>query len=338
MLGTSLSFVNASLRGSHVVYHQEERDSRVLEETLVGLYLIKDESHHATSHDPRYLPATYPDDQTANLELPDGRVYEVTNAQAGWEESLESGSDEIRIPVGSVISSNGKINVKGMKLSKVNGQKRTTNSFFHRNLEGDDKVRTPPKTNEFFHHNLQGDDSVHTPPEQIRNPTELLPRTRNLQKGIRTVLAVRVILNDASYSFADQTGLSNNIFGNGIDTVNLKSQFAACSYNQLIFDKSPDRAMSVNPNDLTTAISNGVVDIKVNLDKSAGDGMVSNAVTAKINSVFGVSSPNVLADHVMYCFPIGALNGIAYAYVNSWNSVYSDEWCNYVSTQMHEVC
>jgi hypothetical protein len=178
---------------------------------------------------------------------------------------------------------------------------------------------------------------VRTPPEH-KITTALVSRTRKLQKGRRTVLAVRVILNDASYSFADQTGLSNNIFGNGIDTVNLKSQFAACSYNQLIFEKSANREMSVNPNDLTTAISNGVVDIKVNIDKSAGDSMISNAVTAKINSVFGVSSPNVLADNVMYCYPSGALNGIAYAYVNSWNSVYSNEWCNNVSTQMHEVC
>jgi hypothetical protein len=319
ILGTSLSFVNASLRGNHAVYHQDERASRVLEETSVGLYLIKDESH-TTSYNPRYLSATsYPDDQTANLELPDGRVYKVTNAQAGWEECLESGIDEILIPAGSVISSNGKINVKGMKLSKVNGKKRMTNGFFHRNLQEDDNVRTPPE-------------------QKIRNSMALVSRTRKLQKGSRTVLAVRVILNDASYSFANQTGLSNNIFGNGIDTVNLKSQFAACSYNQLIFEKSANREMSVNPNDLTTAISNGVVDIKVNLDKSAGDSMVSNAVTAKINSVFGVSNPNVLADNVMYCYPSGVLNGIAYAYVNSWNSVYSDEWCNNVSAQMHEVC
>ena len=29
--------------------------------------------------------------------------------------------------------------------------------------------------------------------------------------------------------------------------------------------------------------------------------------------------------------------GIAYAYVNSWNSVYSNQWCNYVSAQVHEI-
>jgi hypothetical protein len=39
----------------------------------------------------------------------------------------------------------------------------------------------------------------------------------------------------------------------------------------------------------------------------------------------------------MYCLPSGAMAGIAYAYINSWNSVYSNDWCNYLSTQMHEV-
>jgi hypothetical protein len=96
--------------------------------------------------------------------------------------------------------------------------------------------------------------------------------------------------------------------------------------------------MTSNPNDGTTAISNGVVDIKVALAVAPGiDGAIVNAVTTKINSVFGVTSPNQLANHVMYCLPSGTMNGIAYAYINSWNSVYSNEWCNYVSGQMHEV-
>ena len=29
--------------------------------------------------------------------------------------------------------------------------------------------------------------------------------------------------------------------------------------------------------------------------------------------------------------------GIAYAYINSWNSVYSNNWCNNVSVQLHEI-
>ena len=62
-----------------------------------------------------------------------------------------------------------------------------------------------------------------------------------------------------------------------------------------------------------------------------------NAVTAALNAQFGVTSPNQLADHVMYCLPAGTMEGIAYAYINSWNSVYSNQWCTYVSAQMHEI-
>ena len=62
-----------------------------------------------------------------------------------------------------------------------------------------------------------------------------------------------------------------------------------------------------------------------------------NAVTAALNSKFGVSSPSQLASHVMYCLPPGTMSGIAYAYIDHWMSVYSDEWCTYVSAQLHEV-
>merc|ERR1711971_566717 len=50
-----------------------------------------------------------------------------------------------------------------------------------------------------------------------------------------------------------------------------------------------------------------------------------------------MGSPNQIADHVMYCLPPSTMGGIAYAYINSWLSVYSDQWCNYLSAQVHEV-
>lgn len=39
----------------------------------------------------------------------------------------------------------------------------------------------------------------------------------------------------------------------------------------------------------------------------------------------------------MYCLPPNSMSGIAYAYMNSWMSVYANDWCNYLSTQLHEV-
>ncbi len=308
ILGSNPSFAVASLRGNNSIYHPEEQASRVLETTVEATYLIKDESREYG----RDLQVN-PHEQTASLELPDGRIYEVYNAPSQWEKSLKSGRDKVGIPAGSVFSSDGTVNVKGKNLSKINKLK---NGFVRRNLLGDDAE----------------------PHEQEHN-LDALQFSRKLQTGTRRVLAVRVIVNDGTYSHADQTGLSNDVFGNGIDPVNLKSQYAACSYNQLVFEKSLDRNLSttITPNIGDTAISNGVVDIRVNHNKTAGDGTIVNAVTTEINRVFGVTNPNQLANHVMYCLPSGVMSGIAYAYINSWNSVYSNQWCNYLSGQMHEV-
>jgi len=62
------------------------------------------------------------------------------------------------------------------------------------------------------------------------------------------------------------------------------------------------------------------------------DGIIRNAVTSALNAQFGVSSPSLLADHLMYCLPPGTFregDWIGYAYINGgfeWLSVYNDEW------------
>ena len=146
--------------------------------------------------------------------------------------------------------------------------------------------------------------------------------------GQKSVLVVRVIASDGSTSASD-TALSNSVFGNGVDPVNLSSQYAACSHNKLEFVKAAEKTGATN------SITNGVVTVTVSTAVAEGDGAMRNAITTKLNSDFSVSSPNQLANHVMYCLPSGTMSGIAYAYINSWNSVYSDNWCTYVSAQMH---
>ncbi len=87
----------------------------------------------------------------------------------------------------------------------------------------------------------------------------------------------------------------------------------------------------------TTAISNGVVDLKVNLAKSAGEGKMCTAVTIEMNRVLGIPGPNEPASHVMHCMPDGVMSGIAWAWVDNWGSFYNNGWCNYLSMQMHKV-
>ena len=64
-------------------------------------------------------------------------------------------------------------------------------------------------------------------------------------------------------------------------------------------------------------------------------------MTAQAASDLGAPLSSI-SDHVMLCVPPGTVNTnnpgwTAYAYVNSWLSVYNDIWCQYSSVQLHEV-
>jgi hypothetical protein len=56
------------------------------------------------------------------------------------------------------------------------------------------------------------------------------------------------------------------------------------------------------------------------------DGAINNAVRAELNAQFGVTNPNVLANHLMFFLPPGVI-GVAYAWVLGDTSVYDDGWC-----------
>lgn len=169
-------------------------------------------------------------------------------------------------------------------------------------------------------------------------PPTYPPSDASRLRGNRTVfLAVHVFLNDAAYNHTSQAGLSDDISGNGRDLHNLQSQYDACSFGQLIFNKASDRNMTIDPKDGTTAIASGVVDVKVDLNVTTGWVTIADAVNDKINTLFGVTSPNHLADHVMYCLPSGAMDSFGKTIYSSWWSMYSNEWCSSLYVQMHEV-
>ena len=179
-----------------------------------------------------------------------------------------------------------------------------------------------------------------------------------------SVLVVHVDASDASTT-ASQEALSDSVFGNnadgnGADTVNLKSQYNACSYGKMQFvEATAKSSIDARPNiingkksficlfvplvSLVTSHTRvhlstiGATTVSVNVATTAGDSTMRSAITNELKAQFGVSSPTALANKVMYCLPPGTMSGIAYAYINSWNSVYSDNWCMYVSGQMHEI-
>ena len=140
-------------------------------------------------------------------------------------------------------------------------------------------------------------------------------------------LVVKVIASDGSNSLSENE-LADAVFGTYGDPVNIKSQYGLCSHGKNVVVESEDRSGT------STNISQGVVTITVDVSTSEGDAVMRNAVTSEINAQFGVSSPTALADHALYCLPPNTMGGIAYAFINSWMSVYSDTWCRPVSAQM----
>ncbi|GFH59482.1 hypothetical protein CTEN210_15958 [Chaetoceros tenuissimus] len=139
--------------------------------------------------------------------------------------------------------------------------------------------------------------------------------------GTRTVLVVRVIAADKSTT-ASESQLAESIFDNPNDALNLQSWYKQCSYNQL--DLIPAEGNGIN---------GGVTTVSVQSSSTDGDSVMNNDIFAALNAKFNVSSPKQIANHIMYCLPAGTMSGIAYANINNWRSVYSDNWCTFVSAQ-----
>jgi len=58
-----------------------------------------------------------------------------------------------------------------------------------------------------------------------------------------TTVFLHLILGTTGFT---ETALSDSVFGNGVDPVNLKSQYEACSFDKLKINKAADRTASVN--------------------------------------------------------------------------------------------
>jgi hypothetical protein len=160
-------------------------------------------------------------------------------------------------------------------------------------------------------------------------------RNLSVTQGTYSVLIVRVVAVNGATSVSEDD-LANSVFGNNLSNpqlVNMSSQYKACSHDKLHFVEASDR----NGKSSATKIRKGATTVYISVSTSQGDSIMRNAITQKLNEEFNVSRPDELADHVMYCLPPNTMDGVAYAYINSWNSVYNDKWCTMLSAQMHEI-
>ena len=145
--------------------------------------------------------------------------------------------------------------------------------------------------------------------------------------GEKTVLAIRVQGNDVATT-ANESTIADEIFGSGTDVFNLATGFSQCSSGALNFIPATQHT-SVGSDGVYTVVLNESI---AGLTDSDLRTKVVNAANAELGSL------SSQFDHVMLCLPnIAGFGGIAYAYVNSWLSVYKDAWCNYPSAQLHEI-
>ena len=144
-------------------------------------------------------------------------------------------------------------------------------------------------------------------------------RLRPIRK--RRMLVIRADASDSSTS-ADAAQLSNDIFGTSGDRVTLKSQYRKCSHGKVLFA----------PYDDDTGVVEVQLDGNVNgKDKFTIQDAMLNAATEMLGNLTDQ------ADHVMLCMPKGTGEWVAYAYVDHWLSVFNDDWCQQLSTQVHEI-
>jgi len=210
------------------------------------------------------------------------------------------------------------------------------NSFFGSRSSGE-----PASVNTFMLHvSSEEDFDIETLDESIdvrhfrhrRAKRKLAQSTGNLE-----TLMVRVTDKDNKVARFSKSEMYDNVFN---DSVCLKSQYAACSYN--LINIEPGQTPTVGGQTV-----NGVIDVKVTKSVSEGASTMQQDAQKQTQDEFGGDAELQNAfDLVMYCQPSGSQfcdsngnckNWIAYAYINDYRSFYNDNWCMSVSVHMHEV-
>jgi hypothetical protein len=151
--------------------------------------------------------------------------------------------------------------------------------------------------------------------------------------GDKPILVVKVYDVNGLARTETEAQIGDDIFGTLGDPVNLKSQLFDCSHGQL----------NVIPGEITTPgveIAPGVMNVDINIDitTAATRGEVRNAVTAAVQTKLGFNLPGPY-EQVMYVLQ-GCYNDCgwaAYAYINSWNSVYQGNYFYMPGVQVHEL-
>ena len=124
---------------------------------------------------------------------------------------------------------------------------------------------------------------------------------------------------------------SDEVFGTGVDPINLKTNLEECSWNQVTVIAGDN-----DPNEVAT----GVVEVSIGISlETSTDGEIRNAVNTAVQDQLGHGLPGPYT-HVLHslekCYG-NDCGWAAYAYINSWNSVYQDNYYKRPGVLTHEV-
>lgn len=140
-------------------------------------------------------------------------------------------------------------------------------------------------------------------------------RSRGLRRDLAAstggldTLVVRVIDSNNVQPTSNAAKLKDDIFD---DDVSLNTHYRRCSHGKLWMNNK------------------GITNVNVNILANSGYSAMEDAAREAAGDLGQY-------DLVMFCLPPGTGSWVAYAYINGRDSVYNDEWCGYVSAQMHEV-
>ena len=182
------------------------------------------------------------------------------------------------------------------------------------------------------------DEGIQIPPGHTIEYSEIPTERRRLAilTGDKPILAIKVKDINGLARGESTDAISGDIFGGFGDNLNLKSQMSACSFgalNILAGDPPTDSAKEHE-------VSPGVIEVTIPISLTNNDRYtIHNAVVAAAETKLGFNLPGPY-HHVMIilekCY-IGC-GWAAYAYINSWMSVYQADYYKMVGVQMHGKC
>jgi len=152
------------------------------------------------------------------------------------------------------------------------------------------------------------------------------------------MLVVKVIDKDGLQRPESPMVIGDDFFGTEGDPVNLKERIEACSMGKWKVKAGHFNHESKYDKKVNGDIVKGVMTVRISVSLSKDKYTIHNAVTKAVEDKLGTGLPGPY-NHVMYvlqkCY--NSCGWAAYAYINSWMSVYQHDYYKKVGVQFHEL-